>query len=201
MATLTIARIYQHSFRTHPHVTLAFTGGSLNAFGDYVAQVTQNAVGRKEHEPLKPYDFKRTLRFFCFGCLISPFIGRWNIFLERRFPLRKWPNSGRVSFRALSKRVACDQIFMAPVGLGIFLTSMGIMEGRSPSQITEKVQDLFKPAIVTNWQVWPVAQFVNFRYMPLPYRVPFQSACGVFWTLYLSIINSMEDEKQDSHKM
>lgn len=26
--------------------------------------------------------------------------------------------------------------------------------------------------------------------MPLPYRVPFQSSCGVFWTLYLSLVNS-----------
>jgi len=26
--------------------------------------------------------------------------------------------------------------------------------------------------------------------MPLPYRVPFSQACGVFWTLYLSILNS-----------
>lgn len=34
------------------------------------------------------------------------------------------------------------------------------------------------------------AQLINFRYMPLPYRVPFQSTCGVFWTLYLSIVNS-----------
>ena len=33
-------------------------------------------------------------------------------------------------------------------------------------------------------------QLINFRYMPLPYRVPFQSTCGVFWTLYLSIANS-----------
>jgi hypothetical protein len=35
-----------------------------------------------------------------------------------------------------------------------------------------------------------VSQFVNFRYMSLPYRVPFSQACGVFWTLYLSILNS-----------
>lgn len=33
-------------------------------------------------------------------------------------------------------------------------------------------------------------QLVNFRFMPLPYRVPFQSSCGVFWTLYLSLVNS-----------
>ncbi len=67
---------------------------------------------------------------------------------------------------------------------------MGIMEGRDLSQIQEKYKDLYKPALITNWQVWPVAQLVNFRFMPLAYRVPFQSTCGVFWTLYLSIINS-----------
>jgi hypothetical protein len=33
--------------------------------------------------------------------------------------------------------------------------------------------------------------------MPLPYRVPFQSTMGVFWTLYLSILNSKEDDAQD----
>lgn len=33
-------------------------------------------------------------------------------------------------------------------------------------------------------------QLINFRYMPLAYRVPFQSTCGVFWTLYLSILNA-----------
>ena len=67
---------------------------------------------------------------------------------------------------------------------------MGVMENRTAPQIVEKFQDLYKPALVTNWQVWPAAQYINFRFMPLAYRVPFQSSCGVFWTLYLSTINS-----------
>ena len=33
-------------------------------------------------------------------------------------------------------------------------------------------------------------QLINFRFMPLAYRVPFQSTCGVFWTLYLSLLNA-----------
>lgn len=45
MATaLTIARAYQHSFESHPNITLAITGGCLNALGDFVAQVSQNTV-------------------------------------------------------------------------------------------------------------------------------------------------------------
>ncbi|KAI0936071.1 hypothetical protein AcV5_004305 [Taiwanofungus camphoratus] len=81
--------------------------------------------------------------------------------------------------------------------LMIFIGSMGVMEGRDGPHIRRKYADLFAPALIANWQVWPLAQLINFRYMPLAYRVPFQSTCGVFWTLYLSILNSREDQLQD----
>jgi len=86
---------------------------------------------------------------------------------------------------------------MAPTGLAMFLASMGLMEGRDAEHIHRKFKDLYGQAIIANWQVWPLAQLVNFRFMPLAYRVPFQSTCGVFWTLYLSLLNSAENEQQD----
>ncbi|KAJ7169660.1 hypothetical protein C8R46DRAFT_1089559 [Mycena filopes] len=196
MAAITLARAYQTSFDARPHTTLAITGGCLNALGDIVAQVSHNVL-RKPHEERAAYDPTRTLRFFVFGASISPFIGRWNVFLERQFPLRALTGSGKVSLKALSKRVAADQIVMAPIGLVAFIGSMGILEGRSRKQIAQKYSDLFMPAIRTNWTVWPVLQLVNYRFMPLAYRVPFQSTCGIFWTLYLSTVNSREDRKQD----
>lgn len=201
MASIALARAYQQSFETHPYVTLAFTNGTLNALGDAVAQAAQTAFHPKRpHEDPPTYDVSRTLRFFAFGFGMGPLIGRWNFFLERHFPLRSigsFGNTGKVSVKALSKRVAADQLIMAPIGLGLFLGSMGIMEGRDSQHIKGKFTDLYGPLISANWQVWPLAQLVNFRYMPLPYRVPFQSTCGVFWTLYLSIANSRETASQD----
>ncbi|KAJ7275262.1 hypothetical protein B0H12DRAFT_1086469 [Mycena haematopus] len=196
MAALSLARAYQYSFDTRPHTTLAVTGGCLNALGDVVAQVSHNIL-RKPHDERKSYDPLRTLRFFVFGASISPFLGRWNTFLERQFPLRALNGNGKVSPKALAKRVAADQIVMAPIGLVAFIGTMGVLEGRTRTQISQKYSDLFMPTIRTNWSVWPVLQFVNFRYMPLAYRVPFQSTCGVFWTLYLSTVNASEDRKQD----
>src|SRR5258707_15315517 len=92
---------------------------------------------------------------------------------------------------------------------------MGMMEGRSPKHIRARFEDIYRPALLANWKVWPVAQvrqvlsfrvsgilliggwwvcrrdqFINFRFMPLPYRVPFQQTCGMFWTLYLSLLNA-----------
>ncbi|TFK76860.1 hypothetical protein BDN72DRAFT_14761 [Pluteus cervinus] len=190
MTTIAIARVYQRSFNTRPNTTLAFTGGSLNALGDVIAQITQNTVGRKPHEEYPGFDAARTLRFFCYGLAISPLLGRWNKYLEHRFPLRVGRGQRKVSIRALSKRVAYDQLLMAPTGLAVFLGSMGLMEAHSIDQIQEKYTDLFIPALIANWKVWPAAQLLNFRFMPLAYRVPFQSACGMFWTLYLSLLNS-----------
>lgn len=213
-AAITLARAYQHSFETHPHMTLSLTGGCLNALGDCVAQIAEGTLrdGTASSEQHK-YDLSRTFRFFCYGATISPFLGRWNAFLEKRFPLRalrttRRPNAAGglvrppegttpVSFTALTKRVAADQLIMAPIGLTLFIGSMGMMEGRTRSQIKQKYQDLFGDALIANWKVWPLAQMINFRYMPLPYRVPFNQACGVLWTLYLSMLNSREDKKQD----
>lgn len=44
MSSVALARIYQRSFESHPHYTLAVTGGTLNALGDAVAQSVQLLV-------------------------------------------------------------------------------------------------------------------------------------------------------------
>jgi len=201
MSSIALARAYQQSFDSHPYGTLAVTNGALSALGDAVAQLSEGLIkprhGRHSDERT-PYDIPRTLRFFAFGFGMGPVIGRWNFFLERNFPLRfQGGSSGKVSIRQLSKRVAADQMIMAPIGLAIFIGSMGIMEGRDVRHTRQKYVDLFPTALKTNWQVWPIAQLINFRFMPLPYRVPFQSTCGVFWTLYLSVLNSKEGHQQD----
>ena len=41
-----------------------------------------------------------------------------------------------------------------------------------------------------NYTVWPLVQFINFKFLPLKYRVPFVSACGILWNAYLSLLNS-----------
>ena len=54
------------------------------------------------------------MRFAAFGALMGPMIGRWNLFLEKHFPLRRLGESalGQISGRALGKRVLADQIVM-----------------------------------------------------------------------------------------
>ncbi|GAA5832603.1 hypothetical protein JCM11251_001383 [Rhodosporidiobolus azoricus] len=91
-----------------------------------------------------------------------------------------------VSVVQLAKRVAADQLGLAPVSLLIFLLSMSVLEGLDEEETKQKIRDNYWAILSVNWQVWPILQLINFRYVPLPYRVPFGSICGIAWTCFLS---------------
>ncbi|KAG8943064.1 hypothetical protein FRC03_002681, partial [Tulasnella sp. 419] len=129
-----------------------------------------------------------------------PVIGKWNHFLEVKFPLRSLGNLGKVSFPSLAKRVTVDQLVMAPAGLTFFIGGMGAMEGKNRHEISKKYKDMYVPVLLANYKLWPAIQLINFRFMPLAYRVPFTSTCGIFWTVYLSLVNSSDTSSTRDHK-
>jgi hypothetical protein len=63
-----------------------------------------------------PFDFERLTRFMAYGFLIAPVQHRWFSFLSATFPFTK----DNATTQAL-KRVALDQLIMAPIGM--FLAS------------------------------------------------------------------------------
>ncbi|GAA5850658.1 hypothetical protein JCM9279_006377 [Rhodotorula babjevae] len=91
-----------------------------------------------------------------------------------------------VSVVQLAKRVAADQLGLAPISLFIFLFSMSLLEGLDSEETREKIRSNYWPILLVNWQVWPLLQTLNFRYIPLRYRVPVGSIAGIAWTCFLS---------------
>ncbi|WFD47062.1 hypothetical protein GLX27_001708 [Malassezia furfur] len=122
---------------------------------------------------------------------MAPLLGEWNHFLEHRFPMRS--PTGKIIAMGLVRRVAMDQLLFAPFGLAMFVGSMGIMEGRRTlDSLQAKFHDVYGPALLANWSIWPLLQLFNFGVLPLRFRVPFSASCGVAWTLYLSILNQKD---------
>lgn len=84
-------------------------------------------------------------------------------------------------------RVAADQTIFASTNLFVFLSSMAIMEGKSPK---EKLDSTYKTALQKNWMVWPFIQLVNFKLVPLHHRVLVVNVISLGWNCYLSFLNS-----------
>nr|XP_019009509.1 uncharacterized protein I206_06158 [Kwoniella pini CBS 10737]OCF48290.1 hypothetical protein I206_06158 [Kwoniella pini CBS 10737] len=186
---LNFARFYNSNFDRRPIPTLIITNGVLNTIADALLHTPTPS------SPTPSYDPERTLRFAIYGMAMGPLIGRWMRVLERSIPVKIGTQGAGLG---LAKRVAADQLIMAPFGLTLFITSMGIMEGRDWQGISDKFSDMYMPALIANWKVWPLIQTINFKLMPIQYRVPFQSTCGIAWTLYLSLLNAKDDASEKS---
>jgi protein Mpv17 len=83
--------------------------------------------------------------------------------------------------------VACDQLVFAPTFIGVFLSSMAVLEG---SSVQEKLAKSYSSALTTNWMIWPFVQMVNFKLVPLDYRLLFVNVISIGWNCYLSYLNS-----------
>lgn len=90
----------------------------------------------------------------------------------------------------LLRRIAADQVVMAPISFVVFLVCMGLMELRTPMAIAARIRTALIPILLTNYKVWPFVQCVMFLYVPLQYRVPLSGVVNVAWTIYLSWENA-----------
>ena len=60
------------------------------------------------------------------------------------------PNTGQpgqISVTALFKRVAADQLFMAPLGLAVFISTMAVLEGLEWDDVVDRYKQLYLPIL------------------------------------------------------
>jgi protein Mpv17 len=52
----------------------------------------------------------------------------------------------------------------------VILSTMALLEGTDPRK---KLESTYFNALSKNWMVWPIVQFTNFKFVPLPHQVLF----------------------------
>ncbi|KAI5780896.1 hypothetical protein EDC01DRAFT_730535 [Geopyxis carbonaria] len=136
-----------------------------------------------------PFDFERLARFSAWGFIVAPFQFKWLQLLQKTFPMSAAAGS---TLPAL-KRVAADQLAFAPVGLAAFFSYMTYAEGGDSAAVRKRLGQVYLPTLKANYMLWPAAQLLNFRLMPLQFQLPFASTLGIAWGTYLSLANSSSD--------
>ena len=122
------------------------------------------------------------------GLVFGPCAATWFKILQRYVHFPGKPNA------TILARVACDQGLFAPTFIGVFLSSMAVLEGSSPS---EKLGRSYGDALRTNYMIWPFVQLVNFKLVPLEHRLLFVNMISIGWNSYLSYLNSASEKKLD----
>lgn len=97
---------------------------------------------------------------------MAPLQFRWFKLLESTFPITK-----QAAFLPAMKRVAADQLIFAPFGVAAFFTAMTLAEGGGKQGVKQKMKDMYFPTLKANYVLWPAAQVVNFRLMPVQFQL------------------------------
>jgi hypothetical protein len=87
-------------------------------------------------------------------------------------------------------KVALDVSIWGAFIVGVFWTSNGILEGKSPAEIHEKVSNAYLPSWCKSILVFGPSQLVNFSIVPVPHRMLVMQCVGLGWNTFLSYANN-----------
>ncbi|ESZ98317.1 hypothetical protein SBOR_1310 [Sclerotinia borealis F-4128] len=172
-------RWYQMKLAARPVLTQSVTTAILFATGDVLAQQLVERKGIKDHEIV------RTGRMALYGgAIFGPLATKWFKFLQTHIVLKN-------KNLEMAARVAADQCVVAPISLGVFLTTMSVLEGTDPKK---KLETNYTTALQKNYMIWPAVQAVNFKLVPLEHRVLVVNIVSLGWNCYLSYLNGRKSD-------
>lgn len=179
-----------HTFyEKYPRMASGITGFCTFGAGDILAQrleMTQNKS--------KTFDYKRPIQIGILGLVSNGyFLTKWYQLLDNI------AGSSMTSKKTVLSKVIADQLVFAPYAILSFfsvtsyLTESSLSKAWHHFKIT--TEERFFPTFFADCTIWPLANFVNFRVVPLVYRASFTAFVQLLWQSYLSFISHADDDK------
>lgn len=88
-----------------------------------------------------------------------------------------------------------EQVTYGPFAMSVFFFSMEYMETRSVERAKHEVQVKFLPTYQIGLCFWPIFQTLNFAFIPERNRVVAVSCASFLWTIFLSYMKQMDEER------
>jgi hypothetical protein len=191
---------YKNALVTKPLFTKSITSSCVMAFSDIMCQElvssSQGSSNDEKGQSVFPHssaglDYSRILHVAVTGALWSgPITHFWYAALEKIY--------GAIAqfFRihdpavGLIVKLFLDGIIFSPVTITGYFTMRSILEGTGLNGTREKLTSRFRTTLVGAWKFWPLANAFNFWYVPYQFRVLYMNILALFWTGYLTYVNS-----------
>lgn len=169
---LSIWARYNNALIKAPLLTKSLSAAVLVCLSDVCAQLLSSFTSMNT---------SRLLRFALYGlCMTGPMGHFWFLALDRIVTA-----SGPA---AVLKKVLLDQLLFAPVATALFFATMKFADGKSLKDISAFLKNNLPTTLLSSYKVWPIANVINFAFVPSAYRVVFTSAVSVVWISFLSLV-------------
>ncbi len=190
----TAIKFIRNAYSKHPQVSNACTGFVTFSVGDIIAQ---NLDGKT----IQQIEMKRSLQLGALGMFMNGLcLHRWYVILDKLVGVVKVKASS-----AAILKVFADQIVYAPFAILTFFGYASICKQTTTPGSTSawqtfsaKVENHFLTTFVADCSLWPMANFVNFRFIPLVYRASVTAFTQLVWQTYLSVVAHMSLTKDSA---
>ncbi|XP_033629919.1 mpv17-like protein [Asterias rubens] len=163
----------------HPAIANSITYGTILG----VAETMQQTIAGCEK-----YDWPRVGRMMVIGgCAYGPIGFYWYRWLDRALP-------GAAKL-AVAKKVILDQLVSAPLFISIFYVGSSIME--RTEDISAELKEKFVPTYTASCCFWPLAQTVNFLFLPPHFRVVYVATLSMVWSNILCFMKRISMHKEE----
>lgn len=194
------ANFYARHLKRRPLFVKSVTSGALVGLADCLSQLIRNQTYRRKYRDSKDsttivkrnYNYRQTFWMAMYGALfVAPFAHSWYAFLERTIlPLSsaaKVTGLTLANLRLAFRRAMVDQLSVGPVFNTGFFVSRGLIAGKSSEEIGHKMRSDFLQMTGYGFCLWVPAQFMNFLFIPLHYRVLFINMVGLSWSTFSNL--------------
>lgn len=178
---------YQEMLIKQPVVTKSLTSCATNAFSDVLCQNLINTAQASDEKKVeeKKLDKERLIHAAVTGLVWSgPVTHFWYKILFGKLVTFKDP------VLALVGQIFLDAIIFSPFTVSGYFALRSILEGSGLQGIREKLTTRLFTTVLGAWKFWPAVNVINFSIVPIPYRVLYMNVLSVFWSGYLTFVNS-----------
>ncbi|KAG7388324.1 hypothetical protein PHYPSEUDO_012702 [Phytophthora pseudosyringae] len=187
--------LYDDCLRRQPLLTKMATSSLFFGLGDHLAQRVER-VGKTDDElaeidqrstiqegRLLSESTAKTVRMMIWGgLLLSPMVHTWHNLMERVFV-----GTGKA---VVAKKVLADMVFIAPQMPIWFLTSTGLMAGKSVRQAFDESVKKQPTMLAASYTLWPAVNCVSYSVVPPHYRQLFGNVVNLGWSSFLSSLTT-----------
>lgn len=186
--------IYKEMLQTTPLLTKSLTSSGVMTVSDFICQKLVLTLASKHGNDKRstPLDVVRMLRVAITGFVWSGPIQHWWFSTLDKFVTIQNP------LLRLMVQLLLDAMIFSPLTISGYFSMRSILEGSGLPGAYHKLSTRFVPTLVSSWQFWPVVNAVNFGLVPLPFRVLYGNVLGLFWTGYLTFVNSKKISPKSS---
>ena len=93
-------------------------------------------------------------------------------------------------------KVISDQLVYAPFSILTFFAAASLQETKTLRDFSDNLQDKvatnFLHTLGADCTLWPLINFINFRFIPITFRPSFVAIAQLVWQTYLSTVSRLQ---------